>query len=149
MSTIAVNILVALAALVAAIIYSNKTELALQKIHEVIQRKPGCNLYPSVGNVTFHYFAGRGRGEAIRLLMANSDISWSETKFTANSWPNAKLQGIDSGLYTFGQGKTTRICSRKYGTLISFIRKHFERTLRLDLPKKRTRIEHAQLQMTN
>ena len=104
MSTVAVNVIVAFVALVVAIIYSDKTEFALQKIHEIVLRKPGCNPIPSVGNVTLHYFAGRGRGEVIRLLMANAEIPWSETKFTKETWPDAKQQGISSGLYTFGQG---------------------------------------------
>ena len=105
MSTVAANIIVAFVALVSAIIYSDRTEFALQKIHEVIERKPGCNPIPSVGNVTLHYFAGRGRGEVIRLLMANAGIHWTETKFTRETWPDAKVSGTKSGLYVFGQGK--------------------------------------------
>ena len=109
MSTVAVNIIVAFIAVVFAIIYSNRTELALQKIHEIVQRKPGCNPISSVGNVTLHYFASRGRGEVIRQLMATAGIQWTETKFTKETWPEAKVEGIKSGIYTFGQGRHTQI----------------------------------------
>ena len=107
MSTIAVNVLVAFVALVAATIYYGKTEFALQKIHEIVERKPGCNPIPSVGNVTLHYFAGRGRGEVIRLLMTTAGIPWTETKFNKDTWPAAKAAGVKSGLYTYGQGNRT------------------------------------------
>jgi len=103
MSTVAVNVLVAFVALVAATIYYGKTEFALQKIHEIVERKPGCNPIPSVGNVTLHYFAGRGRGEVIRLLMTTAGIPWTETKFNKDTWPEAKAKGVESGLYTYGQ----------------------------------------------
>ena len=102
---VAANIVMALISLIAAIIYSGQTEFALQKINEIIQRKPGCNPIPSIGNVTLHYFAGRGRGEVIRMLMADADIPWKETKFTKETWPEAKQTGISVGFYTFGQGK--------------------------------------------
>ena len=105
MAPIAANIVIAFVALIAAVIYSGRTELFIQKINEIIHRKPGCNPIPSVGNVTLHYFAGRGRGEAIRMLMAEGNIMWSETGFTMETWKEAKQSGIDAGLYTFGQGK--------------------------------------------
>ena len=108
MSTVAVNVLVAFVALVAATIYYGKTEFALQKIHEIVERKPGCNPIPSVGNVTLHYFAGRGRGEVIRLLMTTAGIPWTETKFNKDTWPEAKAKGMESGLYTYGQGDRTQ-----------------------------------------
>ncbi len=104
MATVAANILVAVIALIAAIIYSGRTSFVLQKVNEIIYRKPGCNPIAPVGNVTLHYFAGRGRGEAIRMLMADASVSWSETKFTKESWPEAKKTGVDVGFYTFGQG---------------------------------------------
>ena len=106
---VAENVLVALICVTVAIIYSGKTEFALQKISEIIHRKPGCNPIPSVGNVTLHYFAGRGRGEAIRMLMANAEVPWSETRFTKESWPGAKEAGVSSGIYTFGQGTSKQL----------------------------------------
>ena len=102
---VAANIVIAFISLIAAVIYSGQTEFALQKINEIIQRKPGCNPIPSIGNVTLHYFEGRGRGEVIRMLMADADIPWKETKFTKETWPEAKQTGISVGFYTFGQGK--------------------------------------------
>ncbi len=104
MPPIAANIVIAFIALVAAIIYSGQTSFVIQKLNEVIHRKPGCNPMPAVGNVTLHYFAGRGRGECIRMLMADGGIAWTETKFTKETWPEAKKTGMDVGFYTFGQG---------------------------------------------
>eukprot|EP00794_Sanderia_malayensis_P007682 gene7682-8519_t len=103
MPAIFANIVIAFIALVAAIIYSGRTSFVTQKLNEIVHRKPGCNPIPAVGNVTLHYFAGRGRGEAIRMLMAYGDIPWSETKFTKETWPAAKKTGVDVGFYTFGQ----------------------------------------------
>lgn len=129
MSTVAVNILVAIVALVAAVIYSDRTEFALQKIHEIVQRKPGCNPIGSVGHVNLHYFAGRGRGEVIRLLMATAGIPWNETKFTKETWPEAKTKGMSSGLYTFGQGMQSEYLLINYDNFIMKLRWQHENVI--------------------
>ena len=46
----------------------------------------------------------RGRGEAIRLLMEDAGMTWSEVNFDKETWPAHKEKGLESGLYTFGQG---------------------------------------------
>ncbi|XP_065175018.1 glutathione S-transferase P-like [Sycon ciliatum] len=75
----------------------------VQSVRHIATGKPGCLPLESIGNVTFHYFAGRGRGEHIRLLMEDGGISYTETHYTRETWPAAKEQGLKSGLYTFGQ----------------------------------------------
>ena len=65
------------------------------------------DLYPILGNVSLHYFAARGRAEAIRLLMEDQGISYTETKFDDESWSAAKERGISLGVYAFGQGEYT------------------------------------------
>ena len=58
-----------------------------------------------LGNVTLHYFAGRGRGEAIRLLLEDQLVPYTETKYTKETWPAAKEAGISDDVFTFGQGQ--------------------------------------------
>ena len=107
MASNAANIVLAAVALVAALIYSGRTQWILQKVNEFISRKSGCNPLPSVGNVSLHYFAIRGRAESIRMLMEDAGIPYTENRFTKETWPEGKRLGMDIGLYTFGQGCDT------------------------------------------
>ena len=66
--------------------------------------KKGCSPVADLGFVTLHYFAGRGRGQAIRLMLEEAGVAYNQTDFTKETWPAAKKEGVASGLYTFGQG---------------------------------------------
>ena len=52
----------------------------------------------------FAFFVDRGRGEGIRLMLEFSEIPYTETAFTKDTWPAHKRVGTESKLYTFGQG---------------------------------------------
>ena len=56
-----------------------------------------------LGNVSLHYFSGRGKGESIRLLMEDNHIPYIETKYTTETWKASKLLGFEDGLYVFGE----------------------------------------------
>ena len=74
-------------------------------VRNIFTGKSGCMPVGNIGNVTLHYFASRGRSEPFRLLMAEAQIPWTETKYTFfGTWPAAKEAGMKSGLYPFGQG---------------------------------------------
>ncbi len=59
------------------------------------------NAYISI-RLNISYF--RGRGEGIRLMLQEAEISYKQKLFMEDTWPAIKKKGIDSGLYTFGQG---------------------------------------------
>jgi len=95
-------VFVALAGIV-AVFYSGKGVLVHRKISEIVHGKLGCLPVPEVGNVTIHYFAGRGRAEAFRLLLEEAGVPYQDMKFTKDNWPGYKIQGTNSGLYPYGQ----------------------------------------------
>ncbi|XP_062509223.1 glutathione S-transferase-like [Corticium candelabrum] len=89
--------------LVAASLYSNRRSVGLIKLHRAITGERGCApLRKSLGNVTLHYFASRGRAEVVRLALEEAEIPYTETGFTKDTWPAAKQEGLKSGLYPFG-----------------------------------------------
>eukprot|EP00118_Oscarella_pearsei_P024929 m.307140 g.307140 ORF g.307140 m.307140 type:complete len:273 (+) comp41947_c0_seq1:297-1115(+) len=76
----------------------------LVQLRQSVLGQHGCAPATSLGkNVTLHYFAGRGRGEVIRLILNEAQIPYDETRFTKDTWPAAKEAGLKSGLYSFGQ----------------------------------------------
>ena len=92
--------------LVAASLYSNRRSVGLIKLHRAITGERGCApLRKSLGNVTLHYFASRGRAEVVRLALEEAEIPYTETGFTKDTWPAAKQEGLKSGLYPFGLGR--------------------------------------------
>lgn len=95
----------ALIALIAAIFYSGKAQFIFKKINQIIHGKRGCSPIVSIGHVTLHYFGTRGRAEGIRLIMEDFEIPYAETNFTSADWPVIKEKGIETGLFTFGQGE--------------------------------------------
>lgn len=97
------NVFIAVVSMIAAIIYSGQSSLFIQKLNEIFHWKAGCNPSFSVGNVTLHYFSGRGRAEAIRLLLEDQHVPYTETRYTKENWPEAKKAGIEAGVYTYGQ----------------------------------------------
>lgn len=86
-----------------SLIYMGKAPVFQKKILEVVHGQPGCLPVPKVGNVSLHYFAGRGRAEVIRFLMEEAEISYTESSYTRETWLVYKRKGIDDGLLTFGQ----------------------------------------------
>eukprot|EP00730_Choanoeca_flexa_P017928 TRINITY_DN8688_c0_g1_i3.p1 TRINITY_DN8688_c0_g1~~TRINITY_DN8688_c0_g1_i3.p1 ORF type:complete len:305 (+),score=77.38 TRINITY_DN8688_c0_g1_i3:21-935(+) len=58
---------------------------------------------PSLQSGVLRYFAGRGRAEAIRMLMIDTKLPYTEVKYTRETWPAAKQQGLGNGSFTFGQ----------------------------------------------
>ncbi|XP_033636377.1 glutathione S-transferase P-like [Asterias rubens] len=88
---------------VVAVIYSGKGPDLMRKANELVTGKKGCSPVGDLDFVTLHYFAVRGRGEAIRLLLEEAEIPYNQTGFTKETWPKAKKEGMASGLYTFGQ----------------------------------------------
>ena len=95
----------ALIALIAAIFYSGKAQFVFNKINQIIHGKRGCSPIFGIGHVTLHYFGLRGRAEGIRLMLEDFEIPYVETNYTKESWPEIKKKGIETGLFTFGQGK--------------------------------------------
>lgn len=87
----------------AAVYYSGQGPQLMRKLNELLTGKKGCSPVPDLDFVTLHYFAGRGRGEVIRLMLEEASIPYNQTDFTKETWPAAKKKGIESGLYTFGQ----------------------------------------------
>lgn len=102
----------ALIALIAAIFYSGKAQFVFNKINQIIHGKRGCSPIFGIGHVTLHYFGLRGRAEGIRLMLEDFEIPYVETNFTKESWPEIKKKGIETGLFTFGQGKAQVIFYR-------------------------------------
>jgi len=90
-------------AIIAAIIYSGQTSYFIQKLNEALHWKVGCNPLPSIGNVSLHYFAARGRAEAIRMILEDHNIPYTETRYTKETWLEVKQIGINDRVYTFGQ----------------------------------------------
>lgn len=101
----AITFVVALVAAAFALHYSGHQGVVTKTVSRMIHGKPGCFPIAKIEDVKLHYFAGRGRGEPMRLLMNDWNISYSETGYTRETWPQAKQQGMKSGLYMFGQGK--------------------------------------------
>ena len=66
-------------------------------------------LFLTKGNVSLHYFNGRGKGEVIRLLMEDHNIPYTETKYTKELWANAQQLGVEDGLYHFGESECNNI----------------------------------------
>ena len=66
--------------------------------------------------MTLHYFAKRGRAEAIRMLMVDQHIPFTEKNYTTQTWLEAKAHGTATGIFTFGQG--FQFCC-KYNTTIN------------------------------
>lgn len=95
----------ALIALIAAVFYSGKAQFVFNKINQIIHGKRGCSPIVSIGHVTLHYFGFRGRAEGIRLMMEDFEIPYAETNFSKADWPAIKEKGIETGLFTFGQGE--------------------------------------------
>ncbi|CAH1775922.1 unnamed protein product, partial [Owenia fusiformis] len=96
------TVVVAVAAIF-VVFYSGNAPVVLRKLTEFVHGKPGCAPAPDLGNVTIHYFDIRGRGEAIRLMLEQAEIPYTEVSFNGDTWPAQKQKGMASGLYTFGQ----------------------------------------------
>ncbi|XP_022087367.1 glutathione S-transferase P-like [Acanthaster planci] len=92
-----------LVAALCAIYYSGQGPHLMRRLNELVTGKKGCSPVADLDFVTLHYFAGRGRGEAIRLMLEEAGIPYNQTDFTMETWPQAKKAGIKSGIYTFGQ----------------------------------------------
>jgi len=97
------NLSMILVSFISALVYSGQVGYVVQKVNELLHWKLGCNPIPPVGNVSLHYFNGRGKGEAIRLLMEDQNIPYTETRYTQELWANAQPLGIEDGLYHFGE----------------------------------------------
>eukprot|EP00756_Hemistasia_phaeocysticola_P048758 Hpha_TRINITY_DN2315_c0_g1::TRINITY_DN2315_c0_g1_i1::g.347::m.347/K00799/GST, gst; glutathione S-transferase len=52
---------------------------------------------------TLHYFDLRGLAQAPRLLLADAGVTFDEVRHTGDTWPAAKKEGTESGLFPFGQ----------------------------------------------
>ena len=97
-------------AFVGVIVYMHTSNPHMvESIRRISTGKPGCLPTEDIDNVTLHYFAVRGRGEPVRLLMEDAGIHWTERGYTRETWPAAKPEGIKSGLFTFGQGMLSQI----------------------------------------
>ena len=94
-----------LIALIAAVLYSGKAQFVLNRVNQIIQGKRGCSPIQDIGHVTLHYFGVRGRAEGIRFMLEDNSIPYAETSYTKADWPAVKKKGIETGLFTFGQGK--------------------------------------------
>ena len=110
-SNIGIQLAFAIIALIAAVLYSGRSQFILNRINGIIQGKGGCAPVASVGDVTLHYFGIRGRAEGIRLMMEDNGKQYQDTAYTKNDWPAIKQKGIETGLFTFGQGKVQFPCT--------------------------------------
>ncbi|EDV22238.1 Glutathione S-transferase P 1 [Trichoplax sp. H2] len=99
----AATLVVVLIASLIALHYTGHEALVSKTVSRLVHGKAGCFPIKDIKHVKLHYFAGRGRGEAMRLLMNDYNISYSEMGYTRETWPNAKQEGLKSGLYLFGQ----------------------------------------------
>ncbi|XP_013381282.1 glutathione S-transferase [Lingula anatina] len=86
-----------------AILYSGKASWLSKTLFYLYYGKTGCMPLPDLSNVTLHYFPVRGRGEAIRLLLTEAQISYTEYNFKDVQWSKAKQKGVKNGQYLFGQ----------------------------------------------
>ncbi|XP_030851489.1 glutathione S-transferase P-like [Strongylocentrotus purpuratus] len=82
---------------------TGKSGIFMRKFQEIATGKAGCVPAEDLGFVTIHYFAGRGRAEAIRLLLEQANVPYNQTDFSRETWPEAKKAGVEKGLYTYGQ----------------------------------------------
>nr|XP_054764224.1 glutathione S-transferase Mu 1-like [Lytechinus pictus] len=82
---------------------TGKSGMIMRKLQEIATGKAGCVPAEDLGFVTIHYFAGRGRAEAIRHLLKQANVPYNQTDFTRETWPEAKKAGVEQGLYTYGQ----------------------------------------------
>ena len=106
-SNAGIQIAFAIIALIAAVLYSGRSQFLLNKVNRLIQGKGGCVPVSKVGDVTLHYFGIRGRAEGIRLMMEDNGIQYQDTNYSKVDWPAIKQKGIETGLFTFGQGKAS------------------------------------------
>ena len=112
-----------LIALIAAVLYSGKAQFVLNRVNQIIQGKRGCSPIQDIGHVTLHYFGVRGRAEGIRFMLEDNSIPYAETAYTKADWPAVKKKGIETGLFTFGQGKS------QSGNVAKFTEEYFNYTV--------------------
>ena len=58
---------------------------------------------PELKSAVLRYFAGRGRAEAIRMLLEETQTPFSEVRYTKDTWAKAKEEGLANGTFPFGQ----------------------------------------------
>jgi len=104
-SNAGIQLTFALVALIAAVLYSGKAQFLLNKLNKIIHGKHGCAPIADLGQVTLHYFGVRGRAEGIRFIMEDNGVQYAETNYTKEDWPLIKEKGVNTGLFTFGQGE--------------------------------------------
>jgi hypothetical protein len=122
------SIVVGLLVIVAAFLYGGRRSALLIHVRKFLTGEQGCApIRYDIGNVTLHYFASRGRAEAIRLIMEETNTPYVETGFTKETWPAAKEEGLKSGLFPFGLGITFScvICTH-YTTLTKRIEREIK-----------------------
>lgn len=104
-SNAGIQLTFALVALIAAVLYSGKAQFLLNKLNKIVHGKHGCAPITDLGDITLHYFGSRGKAEGIRFIMEDNGVQYAETNYTKDEWPAIKDKGIQTGLFTFGQGK--------------------------------------------
>eukprot|EP01061_Rhynchopus_euleeides_P039555 TRINITY_DN6786_c0_g1_i1.p2 TRINITY_DN6786_c0_g1~~TRINITY_DN6786_c0_g1_i1.p2 ORF type:complete len:260 (+),score=111.83 TRINITY_DN6786_c0_g1_i1:54-833(+) len=62
-----------------------------------------CCAVPEGHHAHLHYFDVRGLGQAARLMMSDIGLTFTEERYTKDTWASAKEAGLQSGLFPFGQ----------------------------------------------
>jgi protein disulfide-isomerase-like protein len=58
---------------------------------------------PTPPPLVLHYFPSRGRAEAIRLVLQQSGVAYTDATFDGADWPAVKAAGLAAGTLPFGQ----------------------------------------------
>lgn len=87
--------------------YSGRSRLLMQSIDKAVFGSYGCIPAPAIEQLTLQYFQTRGRAEAIRMILEDNGVPYTEINFNKDEWPEIKKKGIESGTFTFGQGIVT------------------------------------------
>mmetsp|Transcript_27769 Transcript_27769/g.54673 ORF Transcript_27769/g.54673 Transcript_27769/m.54673 type:complete len:421 (+) Transcript_27769:15-1277(+) len=53
--------------------------------------------------ITLRYFNTRGRAEVIRLVLEAAFLQYEQVHYDSLTWPDAKVAGIENGMFLFGQ----------------------------------------------
>ena len=99
------QLIFALIAAAIALYYSGRSKTLIDSIDKAIFGSYGCIPALNIEELTLQYFKTRGRAESIRMILQDNNIPYSEVNFSGDEWMEIKKIGIETGTFTFGQGK--------------------------------------------
>ena len=101
------QIIFALIAGAIALYYSGRSKVLFDAIDKTIFGSYGCISAPKIQELALQYFNIRGRAESIRMILQDNEVPYSEVNFGEDEWVEIKKKGIETGIFTFGQGFIT------------------------------------------